>query len=67
MQPLLMYTAGVKLYLHMHGNGASHELATFVCFVVCVPLVVLGAETFYRLVDVPSVALAKKLWDWIRE
>lgn len=62
-----MYTAGVKLYMHMHGKGASQELATFVCFVVCVPLVVLASETFYRLVDVPSAALAKKLWVWIRE
>lgn len=67
VQPLLIYTAGIKLYMHMHASGTNHELATFACFVVCLPLVALASEVFYRTVDLPSIAIAKEVWDWVRK
>ncbi|KAF2683226.1 hypothetical protein K458DRAFT_404815 [Lentithecium fluviatile CBS 122367] len=57
----------IRLYMHMHTCGSNHELATFVCFVVCVPLVALASEVSYRTVDLPSIAIAKRMWAWIRE
>ncbi|KAF2015709.1 hypothetical protein BU24DRAFT_450382 [Aaosphaeria arxii CBS 175.79] len=65
-QPILLYTAGIKLYMHMHASGISHEMATFVCFIVCVPLVGLAAEVFYRVIDLPSIAAAKETWAWLK-
>jgi NCAIR mutase (PurE)-related protein len=40
-------------------NGAA---SSFVCFLVCAPLVAVTAEVFYRLVDLPSVVLARGFW-----
>ncbi|KAF2650849.1 hypothetical protein K491DRAFT_638477 [Lophiostoma macrostomum CBS 122681] len=67
MQPLMIYTAGIKLYMYLHAAGTNHELATFVCFVVCLPLTAVASEMFYRIVDVPSMAVAKEVWEWIKK
>jgi hypothetical protein len=50
----------------MHAKGANHEVATFVCFFVCLPLVALASEIFYRMGDVASVAIARKTWAWMK-
>ncbi|KAF2263612.1 hypothetical protein CC78DRAFT_465370 [Lojkania enalia] len=67
MQPILIYTAGIKLYMHLDATGVNHELATFVCFIVCLPLVGLASEIFYRAVDIPSITIARLMWEWIRK
>jgi hypothetical protein len=36
-----------------------------VCFVVCAPLVAIVGEVFYRLVDLPSVVVARCFWAWV--
>ncbi|KAF2178608.1 hypothetical protein K469DRAFT_598866 [Zopfia rhizophila CBS 207.26] len=64
-QPLLIYTIGIKLYMYTYAMGWSHEAATFVCLIVCLPLVALAAEMFYRIFDVPSVSIAKETWAWV--
>lgn len=67
IQPLIIYTAGIKLFMHMAASGTNRGLATFACFAVCVPLVALASEVFYRLFDIPSMAVAKEAWAWIRK
>ncbi|KAF2198030.1 hypothetical protein GQ43DRAFT_379645 [Delitschia confertaspora ATCC 74209] len=65
VQPLLVYTVGIKLFMHLQGLGWTHSLATLVSFIVCVPLVALGAEIFYRFVDLPSIWAAKRAFEFI--
>lgn len=60
-----MYTAGIKIYLHLNASGTSNALNTFACFCACAPLVALSSEVFYRIIDVPSVAIAKEFWGWM--
>ncbi|PSN64864.1 hypothetical protein BS50DRAFT_526791 [Corynespora cassiicola Philippines] len=67
VQPVLIYTAGIKMYMQMHATGANHEAATFACLVVCLPLVALASEIFYRAFDLPSIAIAKEVWEWVRK
>ncbi|KAF2876454.1 hypothetical protein BDV95DRAFT_483699 [Massariosphaeria phaeospora] len=66
VQPLVIYTAGIKLYMHMYASGANHEIATFACFVVCLSLTLVAAEVFYRSVDIPSVVIAREAWKWVK-
>jgi NCAIR mutase (PurE)-related protein len=46
----------------MANAGMNNALSSFVCFLVCTPLVAIVAEVFYRLVDLPSVVLARGFW-----
>ncbi|KAF1950431.1 hypothetical protein CC80DRAFT_427042 [Byssothecium circinans] len=64
VQSIILYTAGIKLYMHVHTLSANHDMATLVCFVICVPLVGVASELFYRLVDVPSVKFGHGVWGW---
>jgi hypothetical protein len=66
VQPLLLYSAGINLYMHLHVIGVKHELATFLCFAVCVPLVGLVSEAFHRVVDLPTVVFAREAWAWMK-
>ncbi|KAH8654060.1 hypothetical protein BGZ60DRAFT_386647 [Tricladium varicosporioides] len=68
MQSTIIYTAGIKLYLHLRtsqgwSDGGAGTMCLFVCLLVTIPAV----EIFYRIVDVPSQWLAKGAFDWIRE
>ncbi|KAH7132296.1 hypothetical protein B0J11DRAFT_600758 [Dendryphion nanum] len=67
VQPLLIYTAGIKLYMFTQASSVNHEAAVLACFVVCVPLVMLVSELFYRIVDIPSMVVAKETWEWLRK
>ena len=62
VQSILIYTAGIKLYTHMADAGMNGSLSTFVCFLVCAPLVAIVGEIFYRVVDSPSIILARGFW-----
>lgn len=62
MQPLIIYTVGIKLFQHMANAGSTTALSGFICFLVCAPLVGIVAEVFYRIVDLPSVVIARGFW-----
>jgi hypothetical protein len=65
--PIFLYAAGIRLYLVCFQAGIKHELATFICFITCVPMVAIATEVFYRLIDVPSAAVAKLAWAWLKQ
>ncbi|KAF1945376.1 hypothetical protein EJ02DRAFT_53729 [Clathrospora elynae] len=65
VQAILIYTVGIKLYLHIDATGTNNAVSGLVCFLVCAPMVAIAAEVFYRLVDLPSVGLAKAFWAWM--
>ncbi|KAK5257322.1 hypothetical protein LTR16_000991 [Cryomyces antarcticus] len=68
VQGIVIYTAGIKLWLHLHNTQAcSDGTAVLICLVVSLAGVALGAEVFYRLVDTPSRLLAHRMFHWIRE
>ncbi|ORX97597.1 hypothetical protein BCR34DRAFT_607201 [Clohesyomyces aquaticus] len=67
VQPLILYTAGIKLYMRLHDSGMDHEVTVLVCFVVCFPLITAASEVFYRIVDLSSIILAKETWAWVRK
>jgi hypothetical protein len=65
VQSIIMYTAGIKLWMRLDNAGAAQPVSTLVCFIVCAPLVAVASEVFYRLIDVPSVVAAKAFWTWM--
>ncbi|KAF1846005.1 uncharacterized protein K460DRAFT_313030 [Cucurbitaria berberidis CBS 394.84] len=65
VQSIIVYTAGIKLFLHIKATGTGDAVNNFACFCVCAPLVALASEVFYRLVDLPSVVLARIFWTWM--
>ncbi|KAI9700104.1 MAG: hypothetical protein M1836_002638 [Candelina mexicana] len=72
MQSIIIYTAGIKLYLHLalpipgSQYTPTDPVKVGVCFIVLLPMIALGAEIFHRLVDHPSKVLAHMAFDWIR-
>jgi hypothetical protein len=46
----------------MADSGMNGAMSTFVCFLVCAPLVGVVGEVFYRIVDLPSIILARGFW-----
>ncbi|KAH7072660.1 hypothetical protein BKA63DRAFT_567260 [Paraphoma chrysanthemicola] len=62
---ICVYTAGIKLWMHLHNAGGNEAVNTLICFIVCTPLVAVASEIFYRLVDNPSVGVARGLWSWM--
>ncbi|KAF2810384.1 uncharacterized protein BDZ99DRAFT_416727 [Mytilinidion resinicola] len=67
MQSIIIYTAGIKMFAELHfAHSIAFSASTFLCLVVCIPLVALTTEVFYRLVDYPSTVLAHLVFDWIR-
>jgi hypothetical protein len=65
VQAIVIYTVGIKLYTHISAAGGNNAVGGLVCFVVCVPLVAIAGEVFYRLVDLPSVVVARGFWAWM--
>ncbi|KAF2031724.1 hypothetical protein EK21DRAFT_62393 [Setomelanomma holmii] len=65
VQSIMIYTAGIKLWLHLYRAGGSDAVNSLVCFIVCAPLVAVASEVFYRIVDVPSVVFARCAWAWM--
>lgn len=67
LQSIVIYTAGIKLFMHLSiEKSLSVEAARVVCLIVCAIMVIVGAEMFHRLVDLPSRKLAFSVYDWIR-
>ena len=48
-------------------DSTSVAGAVAACFFMCLPLTIVAAEIFYRLVDCPSQAFARLVFDWIRK
>ncbi|KAL2008172.1 hypothetical protein VTN00DRAFT_8154 [Thermoascus crustaceus] len=68
VQGTIIYTAGIKLFLHLNVQKQwPSEGSVVTCLVVCFTAVILIGEAFCRLVEYPSGALAYRLFDWIRE
>ncbi|RMZ74164.1 glycoside hydrolase family 16 [Pyrenophora seminiperda CCB06] len=62
MQSLVVYTVGIILYMQMANTGSNTAMSAFVAFVVCLPLTALLSEVFYRVVDIPSIVVARSFW-----
>lgn len=65
VQSIIIYTAGIKLFLHVNSLGTSNTLNAFACFCLCAPLVAVASELFYRVVDLPSIVVARQFWGWV--
>ncbi|KAH6629856.1 hypothetical protein C7974DRAFT_194639 [Boeremia exigua] len=65
VQPIIIYTVGIKLWMHMDQSGAASTVSTLASFVVCASVVAIGSEIFYRAVDLPSIAAAKSFWSFM--
>jgi peptidoglycan/LPS O-acetylase OafA/YrhL len=67
VQSTIIYTAGIKLYMHLTlSKEKSAVAATTACLFVCLPVTIIGGEIFHRLVDQPSQRLAHAVWEWLR-
>ncbi|KAF1836635.1 hypothetical protein BDW02DRAFT_221951 [Decorospora gaudefroyi] len=67
VQPIVIYTAGIKLYIQLDSAGANTAVSGLICLMVCVPLVAIVGEVFYHLVDLPSVVAARSFWAWMKK
>ena len=68
VQSIILYTAGIKLFMYLNVNkGVPAVAVNVLCLVVCLPAVILSAEIFHRAVDFPSQQFAHIVFDWIRE
>ncbi|PPJ50464.1 hypothetical protein CBER1_06749 [Cercospora berteroae] len=65
-QCIFFWTGGIKLWLLLHDErGFSTASANGVVFLVGFLAVSVFAELFFRLVDAPSIWLAKKTYTWL--
>lgn len=68
IQATIIYTAGIKLFLHLRVDKNWPEGAcNILCLAVCVFTAVPGAEIFHRVVDYPSDVLARVAWNFMIE
>ncbi|KAF1929848.1 uncharacterized protein M421DRAFT_60019 [Didymella exigua CBS 183.55] len=65
VQPTIVYTVGIKLWLAMDNAGMKNALSTFVSFLACASTVAVTSEVFYRVIDLPSIAGAKAIWSFM--
>ena len=49
----------------MNASGTGNALNAFACFCACAPLVAVASEVFYRVIDIPSIAVAREFWGWM--
>lgn len=68
MQSVIIYTIGIRLFMHLSVvKHAQFEGSVIACLITTLAASAVGVELFYRVLDYPSMALAHKLFDWIRE
>lgn len=66
--PTALYTAGVRLFFHLRiTKNWPLEPSVGITFLAMLPLCIVGAEVFYRLVDRPSQSFGHVVWKWVRE
>lgn len=56
-----MFTA-----LALTGNPVQKDAAVFLTFIMCLLVVGICQEIFYRLIEAPSLLAAKITWDFMR-
>ncbi|KAF7508182.1 hypothetical protein GJ744_009479 [Endocarpon pusillum] len=67
-QSILVYTVGMRLALHIRTvRDLSIASTSAIVIFTLVPCILLGAEVFYRLVDVPSRHFAEWIFVWLRK
>ncbi|KAI4738797.1 hypothetical protein E4T50_10743 [Aureobasidium sp. EXF-12298] len=65
---LLMYTAGIKIFLQCVVNaGISSAGAKAAAFFVVLPCSIIGGEIFHRAFDRPAYWLGHAVFDWTRK
>lgn len=65
VQSIVIYTLGIKLYQKL---GLANDIGLVaVCFFVTLAVSILGAEIFYRTVEIPSHVLSHSAFTCIRE
>lgn len=65
-QCIFFWTGGIKLWLALHNDkGLSTAGANGVVFLVGLLAIAVFSELYWRLVDLPSVWLAKKTYTWL--
>ena len=65
---ILMYGAGIQLFLRfLTIDHFARPIAQLIVFLVMLPVTLLCADLFTRLVDNPSKWLANALFDWFRK
>ncbi|CAD0094269.1 unnamed protein product [Aureobasidium vineae] len=65
---LLMYTAGIKLFLYCNVSaGLSSAAAKAVAFFVVLPASILCGELFHWAIDKPAVWAGHAVFDWTRK
>ncbi|KAL1296790.1 hypothetical protein AAFC00_000251 [Neodothiora populina] len=65
-QSILLYTAGLKIFIVLVDTNISTAGAKAVVFVVCLPATLLGAELFHRAIDQPSQWFGQAFFRWTR-
>ncbi|BFZ57695.1 hypothetical protein PYCC9005_004748 [Savitreella phatthalungensis] len=66
-QGILMYSAGVRLYVAFVADGhMARPLAQLVVFAIMTPVCFLAGDIYARLVDNPSKWFANELFDYFR-
>jgi hypothetical protein len=65
---IVVYTVGIKLFLHLTGNevGWSFPAAVGTALATCLASTVLFAEVIYRFVDIPARRAGRWLFKWIK-
>lgn len=53
--------------MRLHKAGGSDVVNNLVVFAVCAPLVAIASEIYYRIVDLPGIGIASKLWTFMTE
>lgn len=65
-QSIAFWTAGIKLYMHLHvERGVAPPLAKLAVFVVGTITTGVGSEVIYRMIDMPSLWIAKETFSWL--
>ncbi|KAK8165851.1 hypothetical protein BC567DRAFT_243933 [Phyllosticta citribraziliensis] len=68
VQSIIIYTAGIKLFLHLrHEKNWPTGASNILCLLVSLVTVIPGAEIFYRVVDLPAQVIAQLAWNFIIE
>ncbi|KAF2772415.1 hypothetical protein EJ03DRAFT_387803 [Teratosphaeria nubilosa] len=63
---LVFWTAGIKLFLHLHTRlGTGVALSNFAVFVTCAAVTFVTAEVYYRTIDLGTQWLARETFAWL--
>jgi len=67
MQSIVVYTIGIKLFVHMHDKGVGFSGDAIATFIVCVAATGVFGEIMHHLVDTPGRRFSHVFWGWLTE